>query len=342
MSRTSWLATPWRRQLHSSSRRAQQPLRSVEVASPSSRGNLDIRAFQEKAFLPQKPYLFPIEAGSPASRLPAFSKWFNRSASVHDSHSTLPFASYLVRELQEWPFPYELIRSPGPQDVVSQFQHALMTSSEVTEQIMAGILQSEATDGHGQSFFQLYAPFRLLIKALEFNAARDSTTTHPLHLYIAQSSLHDLPEPLQADLSTPEIVLCAGKGDIYASSIWLGTEPTYTPLHRDPNPNLFCQLYSQKVVRLLPPTFGDELFFDIQRQIRQHGNSRIRTADMMQGQERKALHQAVWKAEKSPEKLHQVELRAGDALFIPEGWWHSVKSLESDGGLNGSVNWWFR
>jgi len=36
----------------------------------------------------------------------------------------------------------------------------------------------------------------------------------------------------------------------------------------------------------------------------------------------------------------QTELDAGDALFIPKGWWHSVKGLGD--GINGSVNWWFR
>lgn len=217
-----------------------------------------------------------------------------------------------------------------------------MTSSEMTDQIMAGILQSAVTEGTDQTFFQLYAPLKLLIKALEFNASRDPTTTHPLHVYIAQSALPDLPQPMQDDLPVPEVVRHAGKGDIYSSSIWLGTEPTYTPLHRDPNPNLFCQLHSRKVVRLLPPKLGDRLFFEVQVQIRQQGNSRIRTTDMMQGEERKALHDAVWENESPPDEMHEVELDAGDALFIPDGWWHSVKSVESDGGLNASVNWWFR
>jgi hypothetical protein len=227
---------------------------------------------------------------------------------------------------------------------MSQFQDLLMASSEMTDQIMAGILQSAVAEGtgQGQSFFQLYAPLKLLIKALEFNASRDPATTHPLHLYIAQSCLSDLPQALQDDLPAPDIVQRAGKGDIYSSSIWMGTEPTYTPLHRDPNPNLFCQLYSRKTVRLLPPSRGDVLFFQVQAQIQQQGNSRIRTADMMQGEERTALHDAVWADKDLPEELHEVRLSAGDALFIPEGWWHSVKSVESNGGLNGSVNWWFR
>jgi hypothetical protein len=34
----------------------------------------------------------------------------------------------------------------------------------------------------------------------------------------------------------------------------IGHPPTYTPLHRDPNPNIFVQLAGEKVVRLLAPT----------------------------------------------------------------------------------------
>jgi len=35
-----------------------------------------------------------------------------------------------------------------------------------------------------------------------------------------------------------------------------------------------------------------------------------------------------------------VEVSPGDALFIPKGWWHSIKSVGI--GVTASVNWWFR
>lgn len=63
---------------------------------------------------------------------------------------------------------------------------------------------------------------------------------------------------------------------------------------------------------------------------------------MMQGEERLVLHDAVWGNTSPEDNMYEAELEAGDALFIPEGWWHSVKSVGSDGELNGSVNWWFR
>ncbi|ATY63970.1 Lysine-specific demethylase 8 [Cordyceps militaris] len=210
------------------------------------------------------------------------------------------------------------------------------------DQILAGILHSTVTASPGNRFFQLFAPLKLLYRALEFNQLKKTHGGNTVELYIAQSLLADLPPALQQDLPTPALVLQAGKGDVYSSSIWLGTEPTYTPLHRDPNPNLFCQLYRQKTVRLLPPNLGEQLYLQVQVQLRLQGSSRIRGVEMMDGEERKVLHKAVWQPELPVDEMCEAKLDAGDALFIPEGWWHSVKSKGASGELNGSVNWWFR
>ncbi|ODA82200.1 hypothetical protein RJ55_00706 [Drechmeria coniospora] len=208
--------------------------------------------------------------------------------------------------------------------------------------MMAGILLSALSDGEERRFLQLHSPWKLLARALEFNKAQREKGLETLELYIAQSLLSDLPTPLQPDLPTPELVLRAGKGDVYSSSIWLGTEPTYTPLHRDPNPNLFCQLCSRKLVRLLPPSSGDRIYYEVQVRTRQQGNGRIRTTEMMEGAEREILYDAIWNSNELPDELHEAALSPGDALFIPKGWWHSVRSVGMDGQLNGSANWWFR
>ncbi|QPG94528.1 hypothetical protein C2857_006309 [Epichloe festucae Fl1] len=338
MNRTSLPPTTWKRQLHTTHQRLASLL-SIDTANPSPRGYPDIQAFQQKAFIPKKPFLFLKDADSPTTHLPALSTWFSRKT---DTVPSTPFAPFVVNKFQEWPFPYELTNRVGNHEVISLFRDSLLASSELTDQVIAGILQSAVTQDTNQEFLEVYAPLRLLIKALEFNGAQNPVVRHPLQLYIAQSALPDLPQPMQDGLPAPELVRRAGKGDIYSSSIWMGTEPTYTPLHRDPNPNLFCQLCSRKVVRLLPPSTGDRLFFEVQVQIKQQGNSRIRTTDMMQGEERLVLHDAVWGNTSPEDNMYEAELEAGDALFIPEGWWHSVKSVGSDGELNGSVNWWFR
>ncbi|GAB7339025.1 hypothetical protein MBLNU457_5689t1 [Dothideomycetes sp. NU457] len=123
-------------------------------------------------------------------------------------------------------------------------------------------------------------------------------------IYLAQASLSDLPKGLAADVPTPEIVLGAGKGDIYDSSLWLGRAPTYTPLHRDPNPNLFVQLAGTKRVRLFRPEVGGEIFARVQRIVGGMGSATMRGEEMMMGEERRVLEEAVW------EGKHQV---------VPEG-----------------------
>ncbi|KAG5968402.1 hypothetical protein E4U58_001889 [Claviceps cyperi] len=315
----------WRHPLHTAQQR-RHSLASVGIAKPGPEGDPDIQAFQQAAFIPKKPLLFRRGTGSPAKHLAASS-----------SIALLPFSGDVT-----WPFPYELIRGPREQDLISSFRDFLWDSEDRTDRDMADMLRSAVNENPDLDFYQLYAPYQLLVKALEFNLVRDAAVRDPLQLYMAQCPLSDLPLSLREKLAAPELVTRAGKGDIYNSSIWLGTEPTYTPLHRDPNPNLFCQMWRQKVVRLLPPTTGDRVFFEVQQQIQQQGNSRIRAAEMMQGKERIALHDAIWSNDALPGSMCEAELDAGDALFIPEGWWHSVKSMGSDGLLNVSVNWWFR
>lgn len=160
-------------------------------------------------------------------------------------------------------------------------------------------------------------------------------------IYIAQASLADLPKEMQADLPTPELVLNAGKGDVYDSSLWLGQAPTYTPLHRDPNPNLFVQLAGKKVVRLYAPRTGNAIFSKVQEVIGGSASATMRGEEMMQGREKELLEQEVWgDGEDTVDGAMHAELDAGDALFIPKGWWHSIKGVGDS--INGSVNWWFR
>jgi hypothetical protein len=153
---------------------------------------------------------------------------------------------------------------------------------------------------------------------------------------LAQAPIGDLPSGLQKDVPTPDLVLTAGKGDLYDSSIWLGHAPTYTPLHRDPNPNLFVQLAGRKVVRLFEPSIGRAILASIHEKLGSIGSASIRGEEMMQGAEKEALLKAVWSSNAPYTSLcSQAELGPGDALYIPQGWWHSVRGIGS--GMTGSV-----
>ena len=213
-----------------------------------------------------------------------------------------------------------------------------------------------------QTFHTFTAPLSLLFAAS--HPIEDSNSISPSlpGLYIAQAQLADLPADLKADLPVPAVLANlysealkqegnkrrSAAADIYGTSLWLGTPPTFTPLHKDPNPNLFIQLRGQKVIKLLPPKVGVEIFARVQKKIqadiaqgRVNGGA-IRGDEMMQGREKWELLEEVWGdgADKFGEEADVVVLKEGDGLFIPKGWWHSVKSLGE--GVNGSVNWWFR
>lgn len=187
-----------------------------------------------------------------------------------------------------------------------------------------------------QKFHSFHAPFGLIITA---SRQKSGSAQFGLPgLYIAQAQMVDLPQQLRDDLPTPKLVLKAGKGDVYDANIWIGTPPTFTPLHKDPNPNLFVQLSSSKKVRIFEPRKGQAIFAAVRRKIGASPTAAFRGEEMMQGRERVELKEAVW----DPANLdgHEVTVRPGDALFIPKGWWHSIKS--EGNGLNASANWWFR
>ena len=162
-------------------------------------------------------------------------------------------------------------------------------------------------------------------------------------LYLAQASLPSLPKALADDLPTPHMVLKAGMGDIYDTNIWIGMPPTFTPLHQDPNPNLFVQLAGTKIVRILEPEIGDEVFARVQDMLGRSGPTAFRGDSMMKGEEKKLLEAEVWDDAlmvKGRKAGYEAYVKAGDGLFIPRGWWHSIKGVGT--GITASVNWWFR
>ncbi|KAL2019397.1 hypothetical protein VTK56DRAFT_9688 [Thermocarpiscus australiensis] len=325
-------------------------------------GPVDVEAFRHLSFLgDDKPTVIrsqcqpePDAAGNgdsetPSVLLPALTKWFTSSR-----QGDVDLSPYL-RQYSALVLCYELLLPSStelslPQSNLSDFISWLSKSSDPLHQSLHTLLESHIasslTDKVGYTdsdvrFIRFDAPLALLAAGLQFNRQQPSPKSRLSQLYIAQSSLSVLPQELQADMPTPLLVRQAGKGDVYASSVWLGLEPTYTPWHRDPNPNLFCQLCGSKVFRLLPSHAGDRLFREVQARLGKAGSSRIRGEEMMQGPERQALMDAVW-GERAPEDMIEVVLKPRDVLFIRQGWWHSVKSVGGDGGLNGSVNWWFR
>lgn len=315
-------------------------------------------AFRSRSFELEKPVVFGKDQGSPAANLPALENWFiDEEDPYYTTHTTTPRQplSWHFRRFRNPMVTYEIYApSQKQKDSLVMFRDSLdrdihddaiarsWDNCFNQEAMVDGVLDETVNNIVNRVFYRFTAPLRLFNKIYHFNKVLLSMGLPRISVYIAQCSIGDLPKTLQDDLPTPEIIKFVGKGDIYDSSIWLGLVPTYTPLHRDPNPNFFCQLSGNKVLRLMLPKSGDALFGEIQAKMEKTDNGRLRTEDMMQGEEREMLHDAVWGDDKAPVGLFEVVLEPGDSMFIPAHYWHSVKSVGWDGEVNCSVNWWFR
>ena len=280
-----------------------RPLRLLEDGS--------LQSFREIAFVPSTPALLPKVY---LNTFPSIQKWFRTAG--HEA------------EMGGVSLNYSYLSSFGDAIVPLEFTQLSTISS--------GAKQDE-----NSSFVRADVPFSIF---LEWTKTVTSETSE--RLYLAQASFASLPEALRMDLPTPEIVVKSGTGDIYDANIWMGMPPTYTPLHRDPNPNLFVQLAGHKVVRILPPEMGDRVFATVQKTLGRSGSAAFRGEDMMKGEEKRLLEDQIWKdtsaalEDEAGEAGYEAHVERGDGLFIPKGWWHSVKGVGE--GITGSVNWWFR
>ncbi|KAH0536179.1 hypothetical protein FGG08_006918 [Glutinoglossum americanum] len=187
----------------------------------------------------------------------------------------------------------------------------------------------------GDNFQRFRAPLSMFVEWSQ--QATSSRTTD--RLYLAQASLSDLPQRLKNDFPAPTYVVNTGKNDIYDTNLWIGLAPTYTPLHRDPNPNLFVQLAGTKTVRLFEPTVGADIFTRVQEEANTNNSAAFRGDEMMKGRERELLENEVWGGRPCGSATnralgYEVQLGPGDGLFIPKGWWHSIKGVGE--GITGS------
>ncbi|OQD72487.1 hypothetical protein PENDEC_c021G03425 [Penicillium decumbens] len=283
-----------------------------------------IDAFRAQCFAPERP---AVLTRSQFDALPALKNWFQ---------SCTPPTGALGQPATRLNIEY-LTKHAGDAFV----------PLELTETARSHLSSNPGSPGHAGtdvlSFRQFHAPLTMFLEWMRM--AENSPQSS--RLYLAQCQLLDLPPVLRQDFPTPDIVAQAGKGDVYDTNVWIGHPPTYTPLHRDPNPNLFVQLAGQKVVRLLAPADGQAVFSAVRQRLGKSGGkdaAAFRGEEMMQGQERALLDEMVWRVPASAGSDagagYEAHLGAGDGLFIPKGWWHSIKGIGE--GVTASVNWWFR
>lgn len=273
---------------------------NIRWTSPTRLGREDVELFP---YLPKEPSGLVAPVLMPRRyfmEIPAIHKWFKESG--NDSCAAVLDWVYL-EPFQDVIVPLEYTRLPGK--------------------------------AHNVTFHRAKAPLSIFL-----TWAKIANVDAVERFYLAQASVSTLPGELRRDLPTPSLVAHAGKGDVYDTNIWMGVPPTYTPLHRDPNPNLLVQLAGRKAVRLLTPDDGRRIYAEVQESIGSMGSAAFRGDEMMKGDEKALLEARVWDDSGQHGSADAVGFEArlgcGDGLFIPQGWWHSVKGIGD--GITASVS----
>ncbi|KAB2016128.1 hypothetical protein ERO13_D08G072400v2 [Gossypium hirsutum] len=155
----------------------------------------------------------------------------------------------------------------------------------------------------------------------------------PKQIYLAQIPIINAEnearvqlETLQEDIQLPAIL--EGK-NLSSINLWMNIAQARSSAHYDPHHNLLCIVTGRKQVVLWPPSASPMLYpMPIYGEASNHSSVALENPDF-------SIHP---RAQCSMEYSQKVTLQAGDALFIPEGWFHQVDSDE----LTMAVNYWWR
>ncbi|KAL6505166.1 hypothetical protein OROGR_024983 [Orobanche gracilis] len=153
----------------------------------------------------------------------------------------------------------------------------------------------------------------------------------PQQIYLAQVPIMNAEnekaqlERLREDIETPAFL----EGKVLASiNLWMNNARTRSSTHYDPHHNLLCVVSGCKQVLLWPPSACPVLY-----PLPLYGESSNHSAIPLEN-----INFSLYpRAKLVDEHSQKVILHAGDAVFIPEGWFHQVDSED----LTLAVNFWW-
>jgi hypothetical protein len=161
-----------------------------------------------------------------------------------------------------------------------------------------------------------------------------------LNLYLSQCCFSSPGEPTTCDIDPSCIslplppVLCNEGVSNNQSNLWMNIQPARSTLHYDASHNLLLLLTGRKVVTLLSPSCTPYLQ-PVSASDANPNHSRLSFCEV------EALVNDRYRSDAGLDHtdcfLYRAVMDAGDALFIPEGWWHQVESEQ----CSMAVNFWF-
>lgn len=126
-------------------------------------------------------------------------------------------------------------------------------------------------------------------------------------------------------VETPSIIPTE---QLVAINLWMSIGTSRSSIHYDPYHNLLCVVTGHKTVRLWSPKCSAQLYPKaLSGEASNHSDVDFAAPNL-------SLHPRF---QETYSEVQTVDLKPGDVLFIPEGWWHQVDSDSRTMAVN---FWW--
>lgn len=203
----------------------------------------------------------------------------------------------LKNGIEHWP----ALRKWSPEYFASQFGQHLV-------EVQMNRTKDEQFERHSPSLKQKMKMSEFVSKVMSVDASNDFYMTAN-----NATNSHQMLQELFLDIDDFAEGYCDLALKDGRSFLWFGPKGTFTPLHHDLTNNMLVQIYGRKKVTLIPALQVPHLYND------HWVFSELSNANKIDF-EKYPLAKSITPVE--------CILNAGDALFIPIGWWHSVESLD--------------
>ncbi|PIC26796.1 hypothetical protein B9Z55_019264 [Caenorhabditis nigoni] len=144
-------------------------------------------------------------------------------------------------------------------------------------------------------------------------------------LYLAQHRLFDQVPHLKRDVIIPDVCFAEStSAENVDMNMWIGPADTVSPLHTDPRKNMFVQVHGTKLFRMVDPK-DTEFVYPFDGILSNTSQVDVENPDLSEFPDFTKV------------RVYDAVVNAGDALFIPEKWWHFVRSTTP----SISISFWF-
>jgi len=169
-----------------------------------------------------------------------------------------------------------------------------------------------------------FGDFIAYLRFFEERHGRSGTTNPPASdlVYMAQNEILD---GLRPDFAVPSFTQTLGHGHLYSVMMWVGPYGCVSPLHFDPLDNALMQFVGVKRAILYPPQTQLYAGFGTHQKNTSPHNPE-EPVDLVNFPLLVDLPPAI-----------ECQLNPGDILYVPQKWWHHVRTVETSISINA---WW--